>query len=172
MVPSAKGDTPRDIPQLIMSGREPRNGMSGTIAATRLEDSLHSNQTSNLPLSRQSSQQRSSAYDRRVDLNKSVNGEPSKNSHVLPSFLSKLGPRVVAKESAVIPLATSSRGDSGRGADTDPVGAQPTSNNNLTDIEPSGISHSQLAESDLRSRLLSRLQEKDHACNSWFHRHF
>jgi len=136
--------------------------MSGTIAATEFKNSLYSSQTSYSP---PCSQQDSSAYDRRVDLNKSVNGECSGNSHVFPSSLSRLGPRVLAKESTVIPLATSSRGDSGEEADTR---AWPTSDNNLTQIEePNGISHSQFAESDLRSRLLSRLQEgKDLACNS------
>ncbi len=151
-----------------MSGREPRNSMSGTIAATEFENSLYSSQTSYSPLSaRQSSQQHSSAYDRRVDLDKSVNGECSGNSHVLPSSLSTLGPRLLAKESTVIPLATSSRGDSDEEADAESVGTRPTSDNNLTQIEPPGISYSQFAETDLRSRLLSRLQEgKDHACNS------
>ncbi|KAF8345142.1 hypothetical protein F5887DRAFT_968262 [Amanita rubescens] len=162
---------PDNTPQLIMSGREPRNSMSGTIAATEFENSLYSSETSYSPLSRQSSQQHSSAHDRREDLNKSVNGECSGNSHVFPSSLSRLGPRVLAKDSTVTPLATSSRGDSGGEADTGT--AWPTSDNNLTQIEPSGISHSQFAESDLRSRLLSRLQEgKEHACNSWFHKHF
>jgi len=148
-----------------MSGREPRNSMSGTIAATEFENSLYSSETSYSPLSSQSSQQHSSAHDRHEDLNKSVNGECSGNSHVFPSSLSRLGPRVLAKDSTVIPLATSSRGDSGGEADTG--AAWPTSDNNLTQIEPSGISHSQFAESDLRSRLLSRLQEgKDHALSA------
>lgn len=141
--------------QLFMSGREPLNDMPGTIAATELVSSVHS---SHLPCplsSTQRSQQRSSANNRLVDLNMPVNGECSGNSHVPPRF----GPRVLAKEN---PLATLSQDYAAKirivQAEADPREI-PTRNNN--NIEP------QLAKSDPRSRLLSRLkEERDHACNS------
>lgn len=147
--------------QLLMNGRKPLNGMSGTIAATELVSSMHSSQLTCSPPSTQSSQQQSSTNNCPMDLNMFVNGECSGNSHMPPSSLSRFGPRVIARENPTTSLATSSQDDAAnlRNVQAEPDPREiPTRNDNNT--EP------QFAKSDLRSRLLSRLKEqRDHACN-------